>query len=126
MKRKAQMRSEHIEERNGGYYIAGTRISLDSVVYSFKRGNSPEQIQAEYPTLELSQITAAIAFYVNNQQPVDDYLLKKQREFEASAMPLSKADPDLWAKLERARHTTAIVEMGEPRNARLVSANLHW
>ena len=31
------MHSEYIEERNGGYYIAGTRISLDSVVYSFER-----------------------------------------------------------------------------------------
>jgi hypothetical protein len=39
------MNSEYIEERNGGYYIAGTRISLDSVVYSVERGNSPEGIQ---------------------------------------------------------------------------------
>ena len=31
------MQSEYIEERNGGYYVAGTRISLDSVVYGFTR-----------------------------------------------------------------------------------------
>ena len=29
------MHSEYIEQRHGGYYIAGTRISLDSVVYAF-------------------------------------------------------------------------------------------
>jgi hypothetical protein len=32
------MNSASIEERNGGYYVAGTRISLDSVVYSFEPG----------------------------------------------------------------------------------------
>jgi len=39
------MQSEYIEQRDGGYYVAGTRISLDSVVYSFNEGNSPEAIQ---------------------------------------------------------------------------------
>ena len=29
-------RSEYIEKRNGGFYVAGTRVSLDSIVYSFK------------------------------------------------------------------------------------------
>ena len=36
--REVAMKSEYVEERNGGYYAAGTRISLDSVVYSFERG----------------------------------------------------------------------------------------
>jgi hypothetical protein len=30
------MISEHIEERQGVYYIPGTSISLDSVVYAFR------------------------------------------------------------------------------------------
>ena len=34
----------YIEIRNGGYYVAGTRISLDSVVYLFRDGESPEGI----------------------------------------------------------------------------------
>ena len=43
------MTSEYIEQHNGGYYIAGTRISLDSVVYSFQRGNSPDAIYRSTP-----------------------------------------------------------------------------
>ena len=42
------MPSEYIEQRNGGYYVAGTRISLDSVVYSFNDGQSPEAIQEDF------------------------------------------------------------------------------
>ena len=35
-------RSEYIEQLNGGCYVADTRVCLDSIVYSFKGGNSPE------------------------------------------------------------------------------------
>ncbi|MGH9625871.1 MAG: DUF433 domain-containing protein [Bryobacteraceae bacterium] len=56
------MTSEYIRERNGGYYIAGTRISLDSVVYAFKRGSSPDAIQQSFRLLGLGQIYGAILF----------------------------------------------------------------
>lgn len=117
------MTSEYIEERNGGYYIAGTRISLDSVVHSHRRGNSPEEIQKEYPLLSLPQIHGAIGYYLEHGKAVDRYLEDKQREFDASAIPLSEVNPDLWTRLERARKATSVVEMGEPRAARLVSVS---
>ena len=41
------MHSEYIEQRYGGYYVAGTRISLDSVVYSFNEGQSPRRDVAD-------------------------------------------------------------------------------
>ena len=53
----------HSEQRHGGYYIAGARISLDSIVCAFNAGNSPERIQESFPALELSRIYGAIAFY---------------------------------------------------------------
>jgi uncharacterized protein (DUF433 family) len=118
------MTNEYIEERNSGYYIAGTRISLDSVVYSHRRGNLPEEIQKEYPLLSLPQIHGAIGYYLEHTRAVDRYLEDKQLEFDASAIPLSKANPDLWARLERTRKVTSLVEMGEPRAARLVSIRL--
>ena len=100
------MTGGYIQQRNGGYYVGDTRVSLDSVVYSFQRGNSPETIQAEYPLLKLSQIYGAVAYYLDHQAAVDRYLEAKRRSFATSAIPLSEADPDLWAKLERARQAT--------------------
>ncbi len=35
----------------GGYYVSGTRITLDSVVCAFNLGESPEQILEGYPLL---------------------------------------------------------------------------
>jgi uncharacterized protein (DUF433 family) len=95
--------SEYIEQRNGGYYVAGTRISLDSVVYSFKEGQSPEAIQEDFPSLKRSQIYGAIAFYLDHQAVIDKYLEDSEREFEGRAIPLQQANPALWAKIQRAK-----------------------
>jgi uncharacterized protein (DUF433 family) len=102
------MHSEYIEQRNGGYYVARTRISLDSVVYSFNEGQSPEAIQEDFPLLKRSQIYGAIAFYLDHQAEIDQYLEDTKREFEGSGVPMSEANPVLWEKIQRAR-----VKMGE-------------
>jgi uncharacterized protein (DUF433 family) len=97
------MTSEYIEERNGAYYIAGTRISLDSVVYSFERGNSPEAIRQSFPALKLAQIYGAIAFYLDHQAEIRKYLENEERRVQESTIPLSEANPELWNRLQRAR-----------------------
>jgi uncharacterized protein (DUF433 family) len=101
------MHSEYIEQRNGGYYVAGTRISLDSVVYAFHEGLSPEAIQADFPLLRRSQVYGAIAFYLDHQAEIDKYLEETKREFEGQAIPLEQANPGLWAKIQCAKAETA-------------------
>ena len=104
------MNSEYIEQRNGGYYLAGTRISLDSVVYSFNEGQSPEAIQGDFPSLKRSQIYGAIAFYLDHQAAIDRYLEETEREFEGNAIALEQANPTLWAKIQRAKAEAALGE----------------
>jgi uncharacterized protein (DUF433 family) len=103
LKQEHAMRSEYIEQRNGGFYLAGTRISLDSVVYSFNEGHSPEAIQEDFPSLKRSQIYGAIAFYRDHKADIDKYLEETEREFEGNAIPLAQANPSLWAKIQRAK-----------------------
>jgi hypothetical protein len=43
------MPGEYVEQRNRGYYIQGTRVSLDSVVYAFLRGESADGIAESFP-----------------------------------------------------------------------------
>jgi len=109
------MHGEYIERRNGGYYIAGTRISLDSVVYSFNEGQSPEAIQEDFPLLKRSQIYGAIAFYLDHQAEVDKYLVETEREYEGKAVPLEQANPGLWERIQRAK-AGASQSTDEPRH----------
>jgi uncharacterized protein (DUF433 family) len=95
--------SPYVEERDGGLYVAGTRLSLDSVVIRFQQGTSPEKIVQSFPSLKLSQVYGAIAYYLENETTVSAYIAEGEREIERSAAPLSKADPELSARLEAAR-----------------------
>jgi len=48
------MGSQHVEQREGVCYIPGTRISLDSIVYAFREGCSPETIREDFEGLALA------------------------------------------------------------------------
>jgi len=97
-------RSEYIERRNGGFYVAGSRVSLDSIVYSFKAGDSPETIRQNFSSLSLEQVYGAIAFYLAHEQEVDASIGEGEGEIQRSVPPLSASRPELYARLQRARH----------------------
>ena len=100
----AMEHSEYVEQRNGGFYVAGTRVSLDSIVYSFKAGDSPETIRQNFSSLTLEQAYGAIAFYLAHQQEVDANICEGEDEIQRSIPPLSESRPELYARLERAHH----------------------
>jgi len=59
---------EYVERREGGYYLIGSRVSLESVVYEFLRGESPEGIVQAFPSLSLEQVFGAILFYLRRSR----------------------------------------------------------
>lgn len=105
-----KVQNEYIEQRDGGYYLTGTRISLDSIVATFNQGLSPEAIREDFPLLRPSQVYGAIAFYLDHQDEIDDYLAVTAREFEGNGVPLSEANPDLWLRIQRARTHSKTVD----------------
>ena len=85
------MPREYIERRNEGYYIAGTRVSLESVIHQFREGASPETILQRFPALDsLANVYGAIAFSLDNPGLVEDYLDRQRRQWDAIA---AAADP---------------------------------
>jgi uncharacterized protein (DUF433 family) len=59
--------------------IAGTRVSVDSVVHAFWRGSTPEQIVQDYEALSLAQVYGVIHYYLTHRAEVDAYLKKQDR-----------------------------------------------
>jgi len=100
------MAKEYVEKRNGGYYIAGTRVSLDSVVYEFLRGNSPEGIQEAFPSMTLEGVYGSLAYYLANREEVEGYLTKGEQEFDEMRRTAREKNPLLHRKLEEARRST--------------------
>jgi uncharacterized protein (DUF433 family) len=93
----------YVEYRNDAYWVEGTRISLDSVVYSFRKGLSPESIVHSFPLLTLEQVYGAIAFYLANHADIDAYLATEEAAFDAMEQPLQTTDSALYNKLMAAK-----------------------
>jgi uncharacterized protein (DUF433 family) len=89
------MSSEHIEGREGVYYVPGTRISLDSIVYAFREGCSPETIREDFVGLTLANVYGAIAFYLDHQTEIDTYLSGRRGQWAELERQGTPASPDL-------------------------------
>jgi uncharacterized protein (DUF433 family) len=74
--------------------VAGTRVTLDTIVAAFHDGATSEEIAEQYPSVQLSDIYAVIGFYLRRRAEVDEYLAARvqlgcevQRENEAMFNP---------------------------------------
>ena len=97
------MAKDYVAERGGGYFITETRVSLDSIVYAFLRGESPEGIAESFPALTLEEILGALTFYLANRGAVDQYLRQGQEDFELLRRQAREKNPRLYARLLEAR-----------------------
>jgi uncharacterized protein (DUF433 family) len=93
---------QYVEYREQGYWIAGTRVSLESVISAFLEGLSPETIAAEcFPVLSLEQIYGAITYYLSHRQEIDAYLRQADVDFELFQQ--NTRDPEFSRKMAKAR-----------------------
>jgi len=97
------MTKEYVILQEGAYRVGGTRVSLDSVVYGFQSGESAECIQQSFPALTLEQVYGAIAYYLANQQSIDQYLIEGEKEFDKLQQSSREKYPEWYEKMEKAR-----------------------
>lgn len=101
------MNREYIEERDGGYYVAGSRVSLETIIYLFRDGASPETIVDEFPTLSLEQVYGAITFYLAHRAKFDADLADSERIGEEARKNQPPLPARLRERLERVRRELA-------------------
>ncbi|HWE49260.1 MAG TPA: hypothetical protein VG273_05705 [Bryobacteraceae bacterium] len=99
----------YVEERDGGYYIAGSRISLDSIVHAFQDGESPDAILRSFPMAgPLVRIYGAITFYLENKDKVEKYLRDQEQRWEALRRERPKSDDPLTNRLREAKEHASL------------------
>lgn len=60
--------------------VGESRVPLDTIVYAFNQGASPEEIVMSFTTLTLPDVYAVINYYLHNRAEVDDYLRRRETE----------------------------------------------
>lgn len=98
---EVRLDNPYIEYRDGVYWVAGKRVSLDSIVYRWREGLSPETIQEEcFPALTLAEVFGALAFYLDHQNVIDAYIKKQEAEKEIIAQQLREQYPEIHRRLD--------------------------
>ena len=95
----------YVEFKKEGYWVIGARVSLDSIVYAFRQGLTPESIAQSYPVLDLEQVYGAITFYLANRTKIDAYLVSEEQAFDTMPQPLQEDASSLYEKLQAAKST---------------------
>jgi uncharacterized protein (DUF433 family) len=70
------------EAPHGALKVGESDVSLDSVVYAYRDGHSPEMIVRQYPALTLEEAYGAIAFYLANREFVHEHLARQDKRWE--------------------------------------------
>lgn len=71
-----------LREVNGTLRVTGTRIPLETIVYCFQQGETPEMIVQQYPTLKLADVYTLIAYYLKNREAVEAYVKSQETRAE--------------------------------------------
>lgn len=72
--------NQYVEIRNGGYYVAGTRIGLDVIVQAFRDGECAEDIARAYPSFKsLANVYGVILFILEHPDAIEEYLGEQKR-----------------------------------------------
>ena len=102
------MSATYVEQRDGVYMVAGSRVSLDSVVYAFLAGQSAEAIAQAFPVLNLEHVYGAITYYLAHRDDLDRYLEGRRRDFDTARQASRDADPMFYQKLVDAKKQASL------------------
>jgi len=87
---------------DGTFRVAGSRVALESVLHHFKLGAAPEEIAQQFPSLQLADIYAVIAYYLNHRDSVEEYL--RQQELSGDAVQAAiESQPGYQAAMRELR-----------------------
>jgi len=71
-------------EPDGTVRLKGSRITLDTLIALFKRGETLNEIRQGFPSLSRTQVTQTLNWYLDNQESAEDYF--EARKFQADAL----------------------------------------
>jgi uncharacterized protein (DUF433 family) len=71
-----------VVDQSGVVRVGGSRVTLDTIVYAFRDGATPEEIDQQYPTLSLVDVYAVITFHLRHVADIQTYLDRREQNEE--------------------------------------------
>lgn len=89
-------------DEHGVIRVGESQMLLDVVLREFNNGAKPEAIANGFPTLQLADVYAAIAYYLRRRAEIDEYLVARRHAAEQQRQEIEAKQPgraDLRARL---------------------------
>ncbi len=94
----------------GEIRVTGHRIDLYLIVLLYGEGHTAEMLHIEYPTLSLPLIYKILAFYLENEAEVDDYVSEVDAKLERlrATAPRTPTIEELRARRHALKSTPSV------------------
>jgi uncharacterized protein (DUF433 family) len=80
-------------DADGAIRVAGSRVTLDTVIDTFLTGASPEEIAQDFPVLRLDDVYAVLTYYLRHRGEVEAYLRERRSRAEAVRREIETRSP---------------------------------
>ena len=98
--------------------VGKSQVLLDIVIREFNNGAEPEGIAHGYPSLDLADVYAAIAYYLRHRQEFDHYLDTRRQTAEKLRQEIEAKQPnrvELRAKLQARKAQMELAHASPPQ-----------
>lgn len=82
------------QDVDGALRVGSSRVLLEMVIRAFERGATPEAIVESYSALQLNDVYAVIAYYLNHRDEVQNYLQAREQSAADIRATVEAGQPD--------------------------------
>jgi uncharacterized protein (DUF433 family) len=93
-------------DASGAYRIGDSQVLLEVVVHQFESGATPEAIVQQFPTTNLVDVYAVIAFYLRHREDVAAYVQEREAVATVLREKIESSQRDLSDLRKRLRNST--------------------
>jgi uncharacterized protein (DUF433 family) len=79
----------------GTIRIGETHITLETIIAAHQRGDTPQEIVDGFPSLELADVYALIAYYLQHQKNIDNYIRQQDKKADQLRHEIETNRPDM-------------------------------
>jgi uncharacterized protein (DUF433 family) len=95
----------------GGLRVGDTRVQLETVLTDFRSGSSPEAIVEHFPSLDLADVYAVIAYCLRHREEIEEYMRRRDEEAEEIRRKIeARQEPRMTPLREKIRQRRAQME----------------
>jgi uncharacterized protein DUF433 len=91
----------YVDVRDDNLYVGPSRVTVEAVIHHWQAGQTPEQIQTDFPTVPLYAIYGTVAYYLEHRDQVDAFFRETEELDVARQTADEAARPEFYAEMRR-------------------------